>query len=245
MSYAWNDNHEGGEFVLGFYNYTTWLTYLGLLSGVTGIMSAACGNEFAAIICLALSGFFDLFDGKVASTKKNRTEDMKKFGIQIDSLSDLVCFCVLPAVILLSLAARTLSRTSPLWFTPIGCAIVLAGLIRLAYFNVSEEHRQKEESGLRKSYNGIPVTVTSVAIPFFLAIYKILFTIFGNAGTADRWALGYLIFYCFELLFFAFGFLFKGFRVMKVHGKKMLIPLLIGMAAVAAICILFIMGKAG
>ncbi len=231
--------------MLGFYNYTTWLTYLGLVSGVTGIMCAACNNELAAILCLALSGFFDLFDGKVAGTKKNRTEDMKKFGIQIDSLSDLVCFCVLPAAILLSLAKHTLPEINPLWCAPIGCMLVLAGLIRLAYFNISEEHRQKEETGVRKSYNGIPVTTVSVAIPFFLALYKAAFEVFGSRATADKWAVGYLIFYCCELIFFSFGFLFKGFKIMKVHGKKMLIPLFIGLAAIVAICVLFITGKAG
>jgi hypothetical protein len=40
-----------------------------------------------------------MFDGKVARTKKDRTEQEKSFGIQIDSLSDLVSFGVLPAVI--------------------------------------------------------------------------------------------------------------------------------------------------
>ena len=53
--------------MLGFYDYTTWLTYLGLASGIVGIGCAMEGNGVAAIICLCLAGFFDLFDGKVNS----------------------------------------------------------------------------------------------------------------------------------------------------------------------------------
>ena len=47
-----------------------------------------------------------MFDGKVARTKKDRTECEKKFGIQIDSLCDAICFGVLPVVIGYSVGMR-------------------------------------------------------------------------------------------------------------------------------------------
>ena len=40
-----------------------------------------------------------MFDGKIARTKKNRTEVEKRFGIQIDSLADIICFGVAPSLI--------------------------------------------------------------------------------------------------------------------------------------------------
>ena len=46
-----------------------------------------------------LAGLLDAFDGRIARTKANRTDAEKRFGIQIDSLNDLVCFGVLPAAI--------------------------------------------------------------------------------------------------------------------------------------------------
>lgn len=225
--------------MLGFYDYTTWLTYLGLASGIVGIGCAMEGNGVAAIICLCLAGFFDLFDGKVASTKKNRTDDMKRFGIQIDSLSDLVCFGVLPATILLALVKQTLPEVSVLWFYPLAVLYVLAGLIRLAYFNVAEENRQKAETGVRKSYNGIPITTTAVVLPFFFAVYSVLTALLQQTDLS----LGYLVFYCLELVFFAFGFLFKGFRIPKMHGKKMLIPLIIGGVAGVVVLVVFLLTK--
>jgi len=85
--------------MIGFYNYTVILTYLGLASGMMGIISAVQGKITAAILCLLLAGFFDMFDGLVARTKKDRTKQEKCFGIQLDSLSDVICFGVLPAMI--------------------------------------------------------------------------------------------------------------------------------------------------
>ena len=83
--------------MIGVWSYTVILTYLSLISGTVGICFAASGRPFAAICCLLISGLLDLFDGKVARTKKNRSELEKGFGIQIDSLADIVAFIVVPA----------------------------------------------------------------------------------------------------------------------------------------------------
>ena len=42
--------------MLGYYNYTVILTYLGMLSGFTGITFAMKGNVYAALICLMIAG---------------------------------------------------------------------------------------------------------------------------------------------------------------------------------------------
>ena len=63
--------------MVGFYNYTVYLTYIGLVSAVTGIFYSFSGNIKAAVICLMVSGVCDMFDGKIARTKKDRTEAEK------------------------------------------------------------------------------------------------------------------------------------------------------------------------
>ena len=150
--------------MIGFYNYTVILTYLSLCSAVVGITQVFEGRERIAILCLLISGICDLFDGKVARHKKDRTDQEKLFGIQIDSLCDLVAFGVLPACIGyklgfnygLGLAAAVL--------------IVLCGLIRLGYFNVKEEERQRNTAENRKEYQGVPITTSSIILPLlFLA----------------------------------------------------------------------------
>ncbi len=153
--------------MLGYYNYTVWLTYLSLLSSLVGLGLASEGIISGAVICLALSGLFDAFDGKVARTKKNRTETEKKYGIQIDSLADVVCFGVLPAFIGFRSGLRGPAVILLLWFA-------LAGLIRLAFFNVAEEERQKTTAENRKYYQGVPITSSSVILPLWY-ILTVLF----------------------------------------------------------------------
>lgn len=147
--------------LIGFYDYTVILTYMSLISGLVGMKAAFDGRFDLAIGCLMLSGFLDLFDGAVARTKKNRTEDEKNFGIQLDSLCDMVCFGAFPAAFLYCSGVETM----------VGLAIlglyVLCALIRLAFFNVLEIRRQKTEGGCAKGYRGLPVTSISIILPFF------------------------------------------------------------------------------
>ena len=143
--------------MLGFYNYTVILTYVGMLTGFVGITCAYSGNIRGALVCLVIAGICDMFDGKIASTME-RTRQEKRFGVQIDSLSDLVCFGVLPALIVYASSGGKL-RLIP-------CALyVLCALIRLSWFNVDEEERQDREGGRRKIYLGLPVTTAAVIFP--------------------------------------------------------------------------------
>ncbi len=156
--------------MIGFYNYTVILTYLSLASSVLGIfLASGIGGSSPhpeyAVICLMISGLCDMFDGKIARTKK-RTDAEKNFGIQIDSLCDLVCFGVLPAVIGYSVGMNSWADMPVLILFPL-CAV-----IRLAYFNVAEEERQKETSDVRKVYEGLPVTSTALILPLLYSFRK-------------------------------------------------------------------------
>ena len=146
--------------MIGFYNYTVWLTYLSMVSSVVGVSFAVNGKIVAAIVCLLISGLCDMFDGMVARTKKDRTEEEKSYGIQLDSLSDVVCFGAFPAIIGYCIGADAW------WQVAILAFFALAGLIRLAYFNVTEETRQKTETGKRKYYEGVPISVSPLTVAF-------------------------------------------------------------------------------
>lgn len=56
--------------MIGFYDYTVVLTFLSILTSVFGMTQAMDGHFRIAIVCLALSGLFDTFDGKVARTRR-------------------------------------------------------------------------------------------------------------------------------------------------------------------------------
>lgn len=159
--------------MLGVYNYTVVLTYVSAAISFFGVTSALAGDVRKALICLMLSGLCDMFDGQIASTKTDRTVSQKRFGIQIDSLSDLVCFGVLPAVIVYAAYAEA----SPL--AVVFCPLyLLCALIRLAWFNVDEEERQQTTAQRRDHYLGLPVTTFSLLLP----------TVIGG-GTLLHWPL--------------------------------------------------------
>ncbi|WP_028510807.1 CDP-alcohol phosphatidyltransferase family protein [Ruminococcus sp. NK3A76] len=207
--------------MIGFYNYTVILTYIGLMSSVFGITQVFEGHMSIAFLCLVVSGICDLFDGKVARSKKDRTDQEKVFGIQIDSLCDLVCFGVLPACIGYSYGFNYgLGLVSALM-------IVLGGVIRLGYFNVMEEERQRTTAENRKEYQGLPITTTSIILPLiyvgrmnipsawfpyvfqgFMLLVAILFVLnisikkLSNRGILILFTLGVLIFlgYIFRVM---------------------------------------------
>lgn len=160
----------GGPNMLGYYNYTVILTYLGMISGFIGITCAFGKDVKGALICLTLAGICDMFDGKIASTMV-RTKQERRFGIQIDSLSDLLCFGILPALIVFAICSGPLRLISPMLYT-------LCALIRLAWFNVNEEERQEQEECRRKVYHGLPVTSAAFIFPFLMGV-----------GTRNHWPL--------------------------------------------------------
>ncbi|WP_303042503.1 CDP-alcohol phosphatidyltransferase family protein [Enterocloster bolteae] len=158
----------GLYFMIGFYSYTVVLTYLGLASAAMGMILTFQGFAKYALFCLAFSGLCDMFDGKVARLKKNRTEDEKRFGIQIDSLCDVVCFGAFPMILCYSIGMRGPAGISILVF------YLIAGVIRLAFFNVMEEKRQDETDEARKYYQGLPITSIAIILPLFCTLRPLL-----------------------------------------------------------------------
>ena len=173
---------------LGFYDYTVILTYASLLAAVSGMFYASQGTFFYAVFFLMLSGLCDAFDGAVARSKKDRTEEGKAFGIQIDSLCDLISFGVAPATLCFFLGVNGLAGRLILFF------YCLCAVIRLAFFNVLEIQRQQTEGGANKYYRGLPVTSISIILPLFCLLQSIL--------------PGHLFVTLLHLLMLAVGFLF-------------------------------------
>jgi len=175
--------------MLGVYDYTVILTYLSAISACVGVLVSlsGSGHPYWGTLFLLICGLCDAFDGKVARTKKNRTEHEKKFGIQIDSMSDLLAFGVLPACIGNAMirvwpTAKELPRIGRRMMISIPIVIMwaillvymLAVLIRLSHFNVAEEERQSQEAGNRKYFEGLPVTSAAMIFPTIMLLQYVL-----------------------------------------------------------------------
>ena len=215
--------------MVGVYDYTVVLTYFSLASAVTGIFVylSGPGHPVLGSLFLLLCGLFDAFDGRVARRKKDRTELERQFGIQIDSLTDLVAFGVLPACIGIALmryspVIASLRAASSIWprigliglLYAVLVLYILAALIRLAFFNVAEEVYQSREGHHRTFYTGLPVTSACLIFPFILLLQYIT--------TADI-----SLIYFGTALLVGFGFLAK-FRIQKPGLRGILLMIGIG-----------------
>ena len=188
--------------LIGFYDYTVLLTYGSVVSAVMGMVQASKGSFTAAILCLMVCGICDAFDGMVARSKKNRTDDEKTFGIQLDSLCDVISFGAFPAFLCYCMGVDGVFGLICV------CIYCLCAVCRLAFFNVLEAKRQQTEGGSNKYYRGLPVTSISMLFP--------LVYLFHGLFTAEVFA---LILHGM-LLVVAFLFVLD-FRVKKPDLKKL------------------------
>ena len=154
--------------LIGVYDYTVILTYISLLFSLSGMLLASKGHHGMALNCLVCAGLCDGFDGRVARSKKNRTEMEKSFGIQLDSLCDVISFGVFPAFWCYCVGVDGVIGLICLFF------YCLCAVIRLAFFNVVEEERQKTEGGSNKYYRGLPVTTASMILPLLGLLRPVL-----------------------------------------------------------------------
>ena len=149
--------------LIGVYNAPATVTMMGLVCGVLSCWLILHEQPEFAVVAFIWAGIFDLFDGMVARRKVREQMEMD-FGIQIDSLADIVCFGMTPVFILYGLA--------DLGFVTIVVSIlyVIAVIQRLAYFNVL----QTEARGGIQFYTGLPVTFAALIFAIAFSAYKLL-----------------------------------------------------------------------
>jgi CDP-diacylglycerol--serine O-phosphatidyltransferase len=155
--------------MIGCYNRSVILTYFGAALALAGMYLAMAGLDAWAYLCLIFCGICDLFDGHIARRcKRNETE--KAFGVQIDSLADVVSFLALPAVMAAAWQDWTALAAVP---------YVLAGVIRLAWFNMSAN-----DEAPASFYTGLPVTYAALILPVYEALHLWFQAAFPRQGFA-------------------------------------------------------------
>ena len=170
---------------LGVYHPSVLLTYLGLSISLYGVFYSK--SLAFSLMLLILAGLCDTFDGMVANSFQ-RNDLEKAFGVQIDSLSDLISFGVFPVQIYLQYFAK-FGVVSFL----LSVLYLLSVVTRLAYFNAS--------GGEKKDYfTGLAVTYASFFIPLY-GLFRIYFSI-------EIIFLGELL-YALLAFFFVFNFRMK------------------------------------
>lgn len=140
---------------IGKWNKSVILTYVGLMFAVAGIFLAFTTDKITySYSCLMMAGICDLFDGMVAR-KCKRTEEEKLFGIELDSLVDVVNFIALPICIFIAMGL------THIWDPFIFALFAICGVARLGYFNIATA----DSEGPVKYYTGLPVTFSALIFP--------------------------------------------------------------------------------
>ena len=122
--------NEDKRKMVGYYRPCDILTMCGTLFALIAMFLVISGTSFDfAVLCIIMSGICDCFDGYIARLRKY-DKVQTSYGVELDSLSDVIAFGVTPALITVCMLGQTHFSTM------LVCAFyVMAGLIRLAYFN--------------------------------------------------------------------------------------------------------------
>jgi CDP-diacylglycerol--serine O-phosphatidyltransferase len=112
----------------GIFLLPSLLTTANLFCGFLAIVLSAQARFVEAAVAVFVGMVLDILDGKVARLTRTTTQ----FGVEFDSLADVVSFCVAPAFLLYSLALAHAGRVA--WLGAF--LFVICGALRLARFNV-------------------------------------------------------------------------------------------------------------
>lgn len=116
----------------GIYLLPNMVTTGALFSGFYAIIAAMTDRHESAAIAIVIAGFLDALDGRIARMTNTQSE----FGVQYDSLSDLVAFGVAPAVLMFSFSLSDLGKFGwTIAFIYMACAA-----LRLARFNTRPDN---------------------------------------------------------------------------------------------------------
>jgi CDP-diacylglycerol--serine O-phosphatidyltransferase len=141
----------------GIYILPNLFTTGNLFCGFWAIISIFQERFFYAAIAILLAAVFDVLDGKVARLSGATS----KFGIQYDSLADLVSFGIAPALLAFSWALREYGKFG--WLAAF--LFVACGALRLARFNV------QTSSGEVKYFKGLPIPAAASMIALTILLY--------------------------------------------------------------------------
>jgi CDP-diacylglycerol--serine O-phosphatidyltransferase len=142
----------------GIYILPNTLTLGGMFCGFYAILASFKGHFIYSAWAILIAVIFDGLDGWVARMTNSTT----KFGIQLDSLSDLVAFGVAPAVLIYSWGLQPYGRLG--WGASF--LFVICGALRLARYNVQMGTSES------KAFVGLPIPAAGIVVASLVLFYN-------------------------------------------------------------------------
>ena len=152
----------------GVYVLPNLITTAGLFCGFYSIIASLRGDFLIAAIAIMAANVFDVLDGRLARL----TNTTSRFGIEYDSLCDLVAFGVAPGILVYCWALAPWGTFG--WLA--ASLYVTCGALRLARFNVQLDNVEK------RHFIGLPIPAAAEVV----ASTVILYYFFGGEGATYR-----------------------------------------------------------
>lgn len=185
----------------GVYVLPNLLTTAGLFCGVFSIAQTIDGFHFTAALAILGALLFDILDGRVARI----TRTTSAFGIEYDSLCDLVSFGVAPALLIFQWALEPWG----VWGWLATALIICCAALRLARFNTMV--------GVTSGgyFMGLPVPASATALASFVLMYSYM----GKSGLPDKHVALLLVTYGLAALMIS-AVPYPSFKHMKLHKRQ-------------------------
>ncbi|PIS27426.1 MAG: CDP-diacylglycerol--serine O-phosphatidyltransferase [Candidatus Marinimicrobia bacterium CG08_land_8_20_14_0_20_45_22] len=145
-------------------------TIFNMFSGFLAILQIFQGHYITAVMLITLASIFDGLDGKVARLLQQQSD----FGIEFDSLADIISFCAAPAILVHDLYVADLGIIGAI----ISFFPLLFGGLRLARFNIHATYVKNPY------FSGLPVPVSALTIGSFVWFNYVLFGNYGDSKIA-------------------------------------------------------------
>lgn len=131
------------------------ITAFNLLSGFLALIFTSEQNFQLAAVMIFAAAIFDLIDGIVARLLKTASQ----FGVELDSLADIVSFGAAPAFLIYSFQFHKLGIVGIF----LSCLLLIFGALRLARFN-----SQIENIETKGDFKGLPIPLSAITIALFV-----------------------------------------------------------------------------
>ena len=139
------------------------ITVLAICAGMSSLRFAILGVWEGAVLAVLIAGVLDGLDGRMARLLKGAS----KFGAELDSLSDIVCFGVAPAIIMYSWTLRDVKGIG--WLLALIFTTSMA--LRLARFNTMSHNTDKDPEEQRDFFVGIPAPAAAALVLWPMILY--------------------------------------------------------------------------
>jgi CDP-diacylglycerol--serine O-phosphatidyltransferase len=161
----------------GVYLLPNLVTTGGLFAGFYSVISTFAGQYERAAVMILIAHVFDGLDGRIARL----TRTASRFGVEYDSLSDLVAFGVAPGILVYKWALEPWGT----WGWLAASLYVTCGALRLARFNVQVESVEK------RAFVGLPIPAAADMIVATVLLYYF----FGGEGATHKHIILLLLIY--------------------------------------------------